>query len=277
MTSRIYLPFGFSLPFPQIIHNYVNQKLRTECHCACANKQKGDTDAQGTERPETASGRDRLCCTRSADSDRENRGNKTGTTSEAQERLGGRKSALRVIDGGGTQRRGQEGRCGSVGMMLTQPRWKLAESRADGLTAEYSLPPIPVYEIAESNGVNVVFADFGTNAEAVSGFCDFQEQRLYVNKDDATQRQSFTIAHELGHWLLHRDFFQADPDRYMVLPRFSDPNKNDPMEKEANKFAACLLVPERLLQPVKGASVSALANAFGVSRTMMEFRVKNAR
>lgn len=47
------------------------------------------------------------------------------------------------------------------------------------------------------------------------------------------------------------------------------------MEKEANKFAACLLVPERLLAPVKGASVAALARSFGVSRTMMEFRLKN--
>jgi len=161
--------------------------------------------------------------------------------------------------------------------VLTRPRWSLAETKAKALTDQYSVPPIPVYEIAENSGVNVVFADFGSNAEAVSGFCDFNSRRLYVNKDDSTQRQAFTMAHELGHWLLHRDFFTKDPDRYMVLPRFSDPNRDDSMEKEANKFAACLLVPEKLLRPVIGAPVSALARVFGVSRTMMEFRVKNGR
>lgn len=158
---------------------------------------------------------------------------------------------------------------------LLRPRWTLADETANNLTKPYSSPPIPVYEIAENNGVNVVFAGFGVNSEAVSGFCDFEQKRLYVNRDDSTQRQMFTMAHELGHWMLHRDFFLANPDNYPVLPRFSDPNKNDPMEKEANKFAACLLVPLRLLRPVRGASVSALANTFGVSQTMMEYRLKN--
>ena len=159
--------------------------------------------------------------------------------------------------------------------LLTRPRWGLAERKATELTSDYSSPPIPVLEIAEMCGVNVIFADFGENSEKVSGFCDFENERLYVNADDLSERQSFTMAHELGHWLLHRDFFLKNPDRYPVLPRFSDPNRGDPMEKEANKFAACLLVPERLLKPVIGAPISSLASVFGVSRTMMEFRVRN--
>lgn len=159
--------------------------------------------------------------------------------------------------------------------VISRPRWNLAESKASELTAHISSPPIPVYEIAESNGVNVLFVDFGENAETVSGLCDFRTSRIYVNKDDSTERQAFTMAHELGHWVMHKEFFLVNPDQYPILPRFSDPNRNDPKEKEANKFAACLLVPERLLAPVKGAPVAALARSFGVSRTMMEFRLKN--
>ena len=159
--------------------------------------------------------------------------------------------------------------------VLTRPRWDHAASKANELTADFSSPPIPVYEIAERNGVNVVFVDFGKHAESVSGLCDFKSARIYVNKDDSPERQAFTMGHELGHWLLHKEFYLTHPDDYPVLPRFSDPNRNDPMEKEANKFAACLLVPERLLAPVKGAPVAALARSFGVSRTMMEFRLKN--
>ena len=159
--------------------------------------------------------------------------------------------------------------------VLTRPRWDLAEATADRLTEPFSAPPIPVHEIAEQNGVNVVFADFGKHAETVAGFCDFKAKRLYVNAMDQAVRQSFTIAHELGHWLLHRAIFEGEPAKYPVLPRFTEPNQNDPLEKEANKFAASLLVPKRLLLPVRGASVAALAEIFGVSRTMMEFRVKN--
>lgn len=156
-----------------------------------------------------------------------------------------------------------------------KPRWSHAVSCAEKLTRGISSPPIPVYEIAESNGVNVVFVDFGVHSETVSGLCDFSAARIYVNKDDSTERQAFTMGHELGHWMLHKEIYLANPDSYPVLARFSEPNRNDPMEKEANKFAACLLVPERLLKPVKGAPVSALAKSFGVSRTMMEFRLKD--
>jgi len=159
----------------------------------------------------------------------------------------------------------------------TEVRWALAERTANDLSAKFSKPPIPVHEIAENNGVNVVIVDFGKHAESVSGFCDFQNMRLYVNAADSTERKTFTIAHELGHWLMHRDLFLASPELYPVLPRFSDPNKGDPLEKEANKFAACLLVPQRLLAPVRDAPVSILAQIFGVSRTMMEFRIQNAK
>lgn len=159
--------------------------------------------------------------------------------------------------------------------VLSSPRWTHAEKKAEELTSGISAPPIPVYEIAESNGINVLFANFGANAEKVSGLCDFQNARIYVNQDDSPERQSFTMAHELGHWILHRDFYLKNPDQYPILPRFSSPDRNNPMEKEANKFAACLLVPEKLLKPVMGAPVSALAGIFGVSRTMMEFRLRN--
>lgn len=159
--------------------------------------------------------------------------------------------------------------------VLERTRWALAERKANELTAGYSSPPIPVVEIAESNGVDVVFADFGTHSQKVAGFCDFGAAKLYVNKSDIYERQLFTIAHEFGHWVLHRDYFLEHPEKYPVLPRFQSVDRNNPMEQEANKFAACLLVPERLLRPVSQAPVSALASVFKVSKTMMEFRLKN--
>jgi Zn-dependent peptidase ImmA (M78 family) len=159
--------------------------------------------------------------------------------------------------------------------LAPRARYAFARQRADALTVPYSTPPIPVLEIAEQNGVNVVFSNFGKHSEVVAGFCDFAEAKLYVNIGDARPRQLFTMAHELGHWILHRDIFLANPDAYPVLPRFQAPDSKNPLEQEANCFAANLLVPTRLLMPVKDSPVSALAGIFGVSRSMMENRLKN--
>jgi len=162
-------------------------------------------------------------------------------------------------------------------MAITAPRWDLVKSKANKYTKEFTAPPVPILEIAERNGVDVVFADFGSASDKVAGFCDFAEAKLYVNQEDSLNRQMFTMAHEFGHWILHKEIFEADPKRYPVLPRFQDPDRNDPLEKEANSFAANILVPEALLKPIASAPVSALANAFGVSVSMMEYRIKNVR
>ena len=148
---------------------------------------------------------------------------------------------------------------------------------ADGLTDIHSYPPIPCLDIAEENGVAVFFTDFGEDAETVSGLLDFSKSRLYVNGNDMHERQSFTIAHELGHWLLHKGFFEAEPERYKLLPRFSSPDRDDPLERESNRFAACLLVPKRLLLPVMHEFAVTLSRIFGVSRAMMERRIKDIR
>lgn len=96
-----------------------------------------------------------------------------------------------------------------------------------------------------------------------------------MNVDDPVNRQTFTMAHELGHWILHREFFEASPEKYTILPRFQRTAARNPFEQEANHFAANLLVPKLLLDPVRSAPPAALAQAFAVSQEMMEIRLKN--
>lgn len=155
-------------------------------------------------------------------------------------------------------------------------RWQKCIDEAERFTKDFSSPPIPVIEIAENNGVDVVFADFGVHSAKVAGFCDFKAAKLYVNKQDRPERQMFTVAHEFGHWIMHREFFLANPEKYPVFARFQT-NESNPYEQEANRFAAHLLVPEKLLRPVAKAPVSALASVFKVSKSMMEIRLKNVR
>ena len=158
-----------------------------------------------------------------------------------------------------------------------RPRLADAERSADELTAFHTYPPIPAHNIAKEHGVIVCFTDFGKHAETVSGLLDFSKSRLYVNEKDVFERQLFTIAHELGHWMLHKGHYEADPELYKLLPRFSSPDRDDPLEQEANRFAACILVPKRLLLPVMHASAFTLSRLFAVNRTMMERRIRDVR
>jgi Zn-dependent peptidase ImmA (M78 family) len=155
------------------------------------------------------------------------------------------------------------------------PNYSGARAQARKLVEIYSSPSIPVVEVAEQNGVNVVFQDMGKYSESVAGLLDFNEKRIYVNRADPATRQRFTIAHELGHWTLHRQAFIADPESYPVLPRFQRVEASNAFEQEANAFASELLVPRHLLRQVRGAPVSALASVFDVSREMMENRLKH--
>lgn len=154
------------------------------------------------------------------------------------------------------------------------PNYRGARKIAAELVQIYTAPSIPVVEVAEQNGVNVIFADMGRFRDEVAGFCDFKGKRIYVNKDDPCNRQMFTVAHELGHWMLHRAAFDAHPERYPSLPRFQKADESNAFEREANAFASELLVPEHLLKQVRGYYAAALAEIFGVSRAMMEVRLK---
>lgn len=97
-------------------------------------------------------------------------------------------------------------------------RWDLAKREADVRSEVYGAAPVPVTEIAERNGVEVVLANFGRNRDLVSGICDFQNRKIFVNAADIFPRRRFTIAHELGHWILHRSFYESDPDGTRSCP-----------------------------------------------------------
>ncbi len=241
-------------------------------------------DAKRPTRTEAPSGCDRL--RRNGSEDRDWRGSgrsEAGSLGPQEKRQGRGRRAREETDSRGAPRNRQEGGCGEVVMMNAVPeipktaRWHEAKSLADEFTKDYTVPPIPVIEIAESHGVDVVFADFNDYNNKVAGFCNFAEAKIYVNKNDIMERQMFTIAHEFGHWIMHKDYFLSNPDEYPILPRFQSVEKHNTLEQEANYFAANLLVPERLLRPVIDAPISALAKIFKVSRSMMENRVKSVR
>ncbi|MCX8667098.1 ImmA/IrrE family metallo-endopeptidase [Acetobacteraceae bacterium B3987] len=153
------------------------------------------------------------------------------------------------------------------------PDFARAEAKARSILSElgYNHPPINPLDIAKKLGIDVSFVSFPQNPD-VSGFYDPSERRIYVNAAEGTRRQSFTIAHELGHALLHQEW--AKSNEYRVLMRDMEGDKNDPKEKEANTFAANLLVPRNmLLHFLDKMSVKELADMFVVSEQMLGYRI----
>src|SRR5437773_283248 len=100
-----------------------------------------------------------------------------------------------------------------------------AQMRAKALRAKHGTTAVPVdvSRLAEMEGVQIERSDFG---EEISGLLVKHGDRatIGVNARHAGGRQRFTIAHELGHFLLHssRELF-VDKD-YVV--HFRDDNSS---------------------------------------------------
>ena len=135
-------------------------------------------------------------------------------------------------------------------------------------------PPVDVREIASNYGIKIVRVIFKAGHKDISGFLDFPEKTIYINNEESYNRNTFTIAHELGHYFLHKDLLQNHPKEYQVLMRRPLASDQDWKEKEANAFAAHLLVPHEFLNRYKDfANVAQLAKAFIVSPEVIRYQL----
>jgi antirestriction protein ArdC len=117
----------------------------------------------------------------------------------------------------------------------------------------------------------------------VSGLLVPAMRRIIVNATEAARspaRVRFTIAHELGHWHLHRRSGRAQT-RFcredQVGGTRAELQSSKRIEAEANRFAAELLMPRELVRAEAERarlSVPALAKRFGVSAAAMQVRLE---
>lgn len=100
---------------------------------------------------------------------------------------------------------------------------------------------------------------------------------IRIDKHETPERQRFTLAHELGHYIHHRDRI-GDGITDDVLYRSERISNAE--EVQANRFAANVLMPKALLQGYIGEyatidekAVRELAEMFRVSIPAMEIRL----
>jgi Predicted Zn peptidase len=96
---------------------------------------------------------------------------------------------------------------------------------------------------------------------------------IEFNATEPEVRQRFSIAHELGHFVLGHGSAFRDPAKNFSASHF------DYNEVDANKFAAELLMPEsavaQFVRDDELYDLRALAKRFHVSEAAMKYRLKN--
>lgn len=146
--------------------------------------------------------------------------------------------------------------------------------------------PIKIESIVKDLNIDLVKYTFDDDISGVLVLSGSQPT-IGINHNHSEVRKRFTIAHELGHYILHRDkgnvmfmdkvLYRKNSEEYNV--------KDERLEKEANYFAANLLMPEAAVRKwfakseqtdfYEDSNIKNLAEKFKVSSSAMTYRLIN--
>ncbi|RYG89604.1 MAG: ImmA/IrrE family metallo-endopeptidase [Alphaproteobacteria bacterium] len=140
--------------------------------------------------------------------------------------------------------------------------------------------PVPVFQILDELGLG---PDFRLMNDGISGWIERGADGLYrvaINDMHAHVRKRFTAAHELGHYIFHRDLLGAGVGDTRAYRAEGTPLPNASIrpvhERQANSFAANLLMPHKTISRLRAEgvnTVAALAERLEVSQDAMRIRL----
>ena len=137
--------------------------------------------------------------------------------------------------------------------------------------------PVDVVKIAEDLGVHVWEMEYMSPDVSGKLFRDMLNGgssgfSIIVRKSDSAARKRFTIAHEIAHFVLHKDKL----DGGIVDDAMYRSGLGSREETEANRLAADILMPYSLIQKLVRdgyKSAAELAAKLGVSKTAIGIRL----
>jgi Zn-dependent peptidase ImmA (M78 family) len=149
--------------------------------------------------------------------------------------------------------------------------------------------PIDVKALIKKLKIKLELVDFG---DEISGVLVTEKGKTKIgySKNESSQRQRFTLAHELGHFILHvKDSTdKLFVDNVKVMYRKQAFTRTEKMQEvEANQFAASLLMPKDIVMErynhlinknssiIDDEIVTELSGDFKVSQLAMNFRLSN--
>ncbi len=169
-------------------------------------------------------------------------------------------------------------------MTVVANRREAIRGEARSLVAAHGVTsaPVPVDRIAKAMGISVRYAPL---EDELSGMAFVKDgvRVIAVNALHHPNRQRFTIAHEMGHHVLHAPMLVAGVhvDKVIMRRDMLSATGTDDNEVEANTFASELLMPRDLISPVveqfvdlnDEAQLTAVAKRFRVSTAALQFRL----
>lgn len=126
--------------------------------------------------------------------------------------------------------------------------------------------PVKVTMLCKQMGIRVSYFDPVNESDGYSTIL-FGMPRIFVSRNCSSERQRFTIAHELGHILL------GHVGKYELVNR--EPSRGDnPIEHEANVFASRILAPACVLWALDAYTPERIAKLCRISYQAASFRAE---
>ncbi|MFA5888654.1 MAG: ImmA/IrrE family metallo-endopeptidase [Candidatus Paceibacterota bacterium] len=175
------------------------------------------------------------------------------------------------------------------------------ESKANEIRKQYNpldLSPFPYKNITDSIfELKIQSFEFSEDSiKNLSGAITYEEKdssgvktyefHIAINSSKSQERQNFTLAHELGHYFLHKDKIKIEG--IIVDSDFFDGGRAlfsldeaeiSQMEIEANNFAYALIMPSELIVQAWESlrDVESCAKVFNVSVSTMSIRLERLK
>ncbi len=152
---------------------------------------------------------------------------------------------------------------------------KSIEETVETLINDYNLtPPINLESICKNLNIKIKEVDFD---DGLSGM--LTKQTIYLSTNIHENRKRFTLAHELGHYLIHKKQDNSYKGVRFRSEHIASQEKNE--EREANHFASLLLIPTKFindeikdLQEISEEFILELAKKYQVSSIAMTIRLE---
>ena len=122
------------------------------------------------------------------------------------------------------------------------------------------------FELARCLGIIVLFEDLGSIHGYFNTVC--RQKFIHINQNLSEIERRLTVAHELGHALLHpstNTYFLRSKTRFCV----------GSFESEANLFAVCFLITDEDIEQNREYSTSQLSSLFGIPEELVRLRLNN--